>query len=200
MKQRDGYTLVELMVVVAIILITAGIAGPAFMRSLALTRASYGAQDLLRLSRHARSVSLANGRATLLLFGQVAGSSRVELWARDYDDANRHRCPSPAPALGAAGVAAGWTQVDFVDAANYQIGNSTVQFELHGFSGGSDAICFRPNGDMMVEVGGTFSVPPNLQVVRIRNLVGGSETLPAREVVYPFLAAPRMRLDANGAI
>jgi prepilin-type N-terminal cleavage/methylation domain-containing protein len=68
MKSQEGFTLLELMLVVAIISILAAAAATGFGSSVSDTRASNLAEDLVRIGRRARAEPLGTGMAHLLAF------------------------------------------------------------------------------------------------------------------------------------
>src|SRR4249920_3984113 len=78
-RRFAGFTLLELMIVVAIIGITCALAAPGISRAMAISRTDRANHDMVRLMRFARSQSIAFGRTYLVLMVTTSGG-RAELW------------------------------------------------------------------------------------------------------------------------
>jgi prepilin-type N-terminal cleavage/methylation domain-containing protein len=74
-----GFTLIELMVVLVVILVAVGLAAPAISNAMHERRAAEATLDVVRLARHARSAAAAYGRAHLVTF-VAGGSGVVQVW------------------------------------------------------------------------------------------------------------------------
>lgn len=180
---RGGFTLIELMVIVTIIAVTALIAGPGVSRALARSRAERATLDIARLGRRARSEAMAYGRAQLLQFSTANGFGRVDLWR-----GNTSSCTVSDWATVTGGGCAGSIDcVDFVDASQANHGFHAVQLQ-----GQTQRICYESDGDTFVSVGGGL-VPALAGVtINVQRLEGGSSVDPARGILFPAFAAPRV--------
>lgn len=88
-RNQSGYSLIELMVVIGIIALLAGLAVPGLTRGLRERRKTRAAHDVVRVFQTARRFAIQNGRAYLVRVSQAAYSNRgsIEVYRGDA-----HRC------------------------------------------------------------------------------------------------------------
>lgn len=190
--RRSGFTLLELMTIVTIILIMAAIVAPAAARTYAIFRAQEAASDLLMMARTARREAMESGRATAVRF--LPSSGRVEVrrgtsslcratdWAAVFGDA----CAAVADLNGT-------TCVDFVDFDQYGTAHHTVTVEA--VMGADFDLCYQPNGEALAAAGdgNVFSRVTAVSAARmtIVRREGPAAVGPNRELIFPFDSSPR---------
>jgi prepilin-type N-terminal cleavage/methylation domain-containing protein len=191
-RPSAGFTLIELMIVVAIIAITAALAGPAIARAMHISRTDRANHDLIRLIRFARSQSIAFGRTYLVHFANT-GDGRFELW-EGTTSACRHENWTTIMAAGgcssAGGIVVPGNCIDDVDSATYTINTQRVVYS----SPASIDICFQPSGDAFVRpsAGGAWTTPPTGVVTFLTTRYEGAVAPdPQRGVIIPLGGAPR---------
>ena len=200
-RYSAGFTLLEMMTVVAIIGITAGLAAPAMMSSIANRRAGEATHAVVRIGARARSEALAYSRAHLLTFVPTSTGpdsyGTFELWRGRID-----RCAANDwSTLLTGSCATNPDCIDSLDMGTYAHPTNRVRVQLEGSVRG--ALCFEPSGDMYYAntppgAGGSIwsSTPPagrggvEFSVDRMTN---GARTGVTRRVVFPFGATPRIR-------
>lgn len=153
-RREAGLTLLELMIVVAIIGVVAALAAPSVGAASGERKANELSLDIVRLARQGRSEAVGFGRAHLLRFNN-AGNGSFELHR-----GTSNRCGSvPWATVTAPGCTAenrlcrGW-----VDAAQ----RSTVGQQLRVLrvgGGGNLDVCFEPSGRVLwsADAGARFS-------------------------------------------
>ncbi len=201
-----GFSLVELMVVIAIIGIGAALAAPAISTAMAERRASQASLDVVRLARRARSETMAFGRASLLRFNNF-GSAGSQGSLRMF----RGRTPScrtsnwDAAVGGIPPIISGFCPassmcVDLVDLSDtkYDTGTHTVELRAPGTS--NHDICYEPNGAMMFRYAGGAWLDNNAATAdnaggirmhvqrKVSGVVEGSD----RWIVFPWGGTPRI--------
>lgn len=199
-SRQAGFTLLELMVVVAFIAIATALAAPAMMSSIANRRATEATHAVVRIGARARSEAIAYGRAHVLTFtdsssGAGGNYGTLELWRGRTD-----RCSSNDwPTLISGTCSTNDDCIDSLDMGTYAHPTNRVKLELDGSpSGGS--LCFQPNGDMYyANPGGLWtSNPPagggtDAVQFRVQRISDGSPTGTDRFIVFPFAGSPRIR-------
>ncbi|MFO0683926.1 MAG: prepilin-type N-terminal cleavage/methylation domain-containing protein [Sandaracinus sp.] len=190
-RRFGGFTLLELMIVVTIIAISAALAAPAIGRAMAISRADRATHDLLRIVRNARSLSLTYGRAYLLRFNST-GDGRAELWQGTTSACRLENWTNIVAAGNCQAPGAPSDNcVDYVDSASYDGGYHHVRLTSVA---GVD-VCFQPNGDALTRPtggAGVWVVPPNGVVnFQVDRMEATTTPDPVRGVVLPFGAAPR---------
>jgi Tfp pilus assembly protein FimT len=192
-RRQAGFTLLELMTIVTIILIMAAIVAPAAGRTMAIYRAQEFASDVLMMARAARRESMESGRATVVRFmgtrvevrrGQ-SSLCRATNWVAAFGDA----CATGAD----VGVG---SCVGVIDAAAYSTGYHSVS--LTPVAASDYDVCYQPNGEALAAPGdgAVFSrLPPRdgnfAALLDVSRLEGGTSVDPLRRLVIPFDSAPR---------
>ena len=185
-----GFTLIELMVIVTIVMIIAALAAPGMMRGMAINRAQRGVGQLARIGRRARSEAQIYGRAYVLRYAGPATAGRYELW-RGLNDGCR---TNPwATIITAGGCDANDPDcADVFDAAQFSSSAHRIAIVAP-----TPDLCFQPNGDMFVgSATGTFTMANAAVRVQLDRfdggVAGGATPVESRWVVFPPLAAPRV--------
>jgi len=195
-RKRAGFTLMEMMIVVAIILITAGLAAPAIGAAMGERRATEAQIGFVRIGALGRSEAMSYGRAHLLRYSDASSGGndgRVELWRGRVSVCSANDWPSIITGLCNSKPDC----IDALDMGSFAIGSHRVQMRVPG--SGTIDFCFQPDGDMYVSIDGgvwTATPPSGTDAVRVRfdHLSSGSVTGVERWVAVPFGAPPRMLL------
>ena len=188
-RSRAGFTLLELMVIVVLIMITAALAAPGLMRAMAVNRAQRATHDAARLARQARSDSISYGRAYLMILAPgTASRGRLELWRGMTDTCRSNDWTSIVVANGCTADPPAIDCVDAVDFSDYAASTHTVTIT----TAGPTRVCFEPDDEIWVATGtGTFTRPT--QAIRFPiNRLEGTTALEQRGLFVPISGAPRV--------
>jgi prepilin-type N-terminal cleavage/methylation domain-containing protein len=191
-NRRAGFTILEAMVVVAIIAISAALAAPALSEAMAQRRAGEATHELVRIGARARSEAVAYGRAHLLQYADT-GDGRVQLWrgrvnlcaANDWGTILTGSCGANPDC------------VDQLDMSFYDHGTHRVRMSIPGGPATAN-VCFQPDGEMRFQsgAGGWTTTPPGSGsqgiVFLFERLEDGANAGVDRRVVFPFGATPRI--------
>jgi len=186
----------EMLIVVALISITAALAAPALMNAMANRRANEAQHSVVRIGAHGRSAAVAYGRAHTLTFVESSSGTggdygTLELW-RGISD----RCAeNDWGTIITASCDTDRSCVESLDMGAYAFPTHRVQLRLMGATAGS--ICFEPNGEQYFASGGGLwsTTPPAGQDAvqfRVRRESRGTTTGTDRFVIFPFGATPRI--------
>lgn len=194
--QEAGFTILEAMVVVAIIAISAALAAPALSEAMAVRRASEASHSLVRIAARGRSEAIAYGRAHLLLW-DGASPGGFELWrgrtnlctANDWGTIVTGTCEANPDCT------------DQLQMRRYDQGTHTVVVTQPA---GALSLCFQPDGEVRFLGGGAPA--PNALWTAVAPVGGATEGLVfeidrrengasagvIRRVVIPYGGSPRI--------
>lgn len=150
-SRKAGFTLIELSIVVIVIAVMAGLAGPALSQAMAERRANQATLDVVRAVRNARSSAAAYGRAHLVLFDST-GLGRVDVYRGQNNRCNDAMPGNPFLNNWGARTAPDCNATpNCIDSVNlndspYLTSSSQIQLTRNG---GDIQICYKPTGVMM---------------------------------------------------
>ena len=197
MCQRRGFTLVELLAVIAVVGILAALASPSYTRIMRSRRMSSAAQEVADLARVARSRAMGRGSAMLFRWSASANGSsadKQQITIREAIVGSGADMYRPATSC----FQTNWQS----DANSRHIGGIHVKAEKYqpskaSFHDGNGAVrsfaelCFTPRGRTFVRYsGGSGSFVPLNGVPRLQIL--NTETGRQRVVVLPPNGAARV--------
>lgn len=206
----QGFTLVEMMVVIIMISVMVGLAGPAMMHSIGDSRARDLSGQIINLFNTARARATGSGRAQLVRFTLAANNGQGGLIA--YEGNNSSCNASNWAAIVAAGCGTDGFCVEQLDPRERQMTGDKLQISLRttGAAGSwaeSDAdLCYEPTGITYWRAGA--SVAGNLFMTaennggaggtlrggfrfQVQRLSGSTQISVARELVVPLGAGAR---------
>lgn len=192
-RRKAGYTLLEALVVIAIIGIGAALAAPALSIAMADRRASEATHRLVRIGARARSEAMAYGRAHLLRYAQGEGDGVVDVWR----GVSNLCVMNNWSAIAAGECKDSLRCLEALDMRSYDQGTHRVRMRAPE---GVTALCFQPDGEVLVsnDGGATFTPPapgaPTADGVTFTfdRLENGAPAGVQRAVVFPFGATPRI--------
>ena len=154
-RRQEGFSLIELMVVLLIIVVSVGLAAPSIRDALASNRQQELALAIVRIAREARAQATATGRAHLLEFVPAAADGRGQflLWRGTTNVCRNNNWGIIRAPLDCA---ANPSCRDLVDAEDIEAGSS-MRLQLVPSIAGGGTFCYEPTGAMLRPVGGLLN-------------------------------------------
>jgi prepilin-type N-terminal cleavage/methylation domain-containing protein len=118
-SKHQGFTLLELMVVITVMGTMAALLAPGIGEFMADARASSATEDLVRLSRHVRARAQETGLAHLMMFGSTTNDTGGLGRIRVYEGMNNHCRTTPWPQTINGTISDGHAPVQVVDMLLY---------------------------------------------------------------------------------
>jgi prepilin-type N-terminal cleavage/methylation domain-containing protein len=177
-RQRGGFTLIELMIVITIMGTMAAMIAPGIGEFLADARAAAAAEALARITRHMQARTQQTGLAHLLVFTAETGEGSLGV-VRVYEGMNNHCRQTPWIQAINGTVDQGHAPVDVLDLRSGEYNPSVTKLEEQNKqvisvvvkgTVGTDraAICVEPGGTVWegvasseVGAGYVFTKPPS---------------------------------------
>jgi prepilin-type N-terminal cleavage/methylation domain-containing protein len=144
---RRGFTLIELMIVVAIIAILAAFLAPSVSQYMDRAQAQSAARDVTNMMRMARNQAMSRGEVILAEVTTSTEGGTVELFRTD--DGN-------GPALSCS-QAGGMGPTNWESVRTYDMGTESPDMALIGADPDVTVLCFSPSGRVLNTSGLAFS-------------------------------------------
>ncbi|NOY93183.1 MAG: prepilin-type N-terminal cleavage/methylation domain-containing protein [Deltaproteobacteria bacterium] len=141
-RRSDGFTLLELMIVVTVIAVMAAVAGPSIAAGVQEQRSARAASDMVRLMTRARSASQGYGRAYLARYTAVSGGGNGSIQV--YRGLNNRCNATDWPTVMLGTCASNPLCIESLDMREYARGDQTVRMRAPGHN--PLDICFEPSG------------------------------------------------------
>ena len=181
-RSRAGFSLIELMIVVVIVGISASMIAPGLMRTMSINRVNRFQYDVARVLRRSRSDAIGTGRAHLLVMADGGGGTGLALFRGDSSSCVRSRWDL---------IVVGDAPIDLVTTLQYAGGGHSVT--IGRVPGTPSQICFEPDGDRFGRDGGAFATTAADYVYTIRrNEPDAANVDPERYIVIGSFAPPRV--------
>ncbi len=193
-RAAEGFTLIEMLIVVAIIAVTAALAAPAMHSAAWERKNNQAALDLVRVGRRARSSAIAYGRAHVVRFDDASGNARFRVFRGISSACNSavndwNGTIVPAGECGAsASFCVDW--LDLGDSA-WVSGSSAIVASRDDGGGTFLDICYEPRGKVLYRqsTGDRFTSTNTVNggfVFRFDREEDGTVTGVSRRVVLPL--------------
>lgn len=192
-----GFTLLEMLIVVSIIGISAALAAPAIQGAMMERRNNEAALELVRMVRRARSSAMASGRSHVLRFDSPGPAGRYRVF-----EGLSSGCNSGANDWGArigSDCAAGSACVDQMDLSHnrWDLGSGEIRSSMD--LGDLVDICFESRGTMLWRTSGagrfsSVTVGDGGLVATFTRYQSGAATGVERHTVIPFGGDARLLL------
>jgi prepilin-type N-terminal cleavage/methylation domain-containing protein len=207
-RRNGGFSMVELMIALAIIGIMSAAIAPTISEMVADNRQATAAIEIVRLSRKARAAALASGTAYALHYDKGTGElGRLTLWA-----GMNGRCLQTAWPYAPGSVNSTLPPVDALSGDMYWFNPKTpmnptksdsdrqviyLDALLDGNEQVDAQICYQPDGEIYTAVGvGTALTredPLKPMLFRVYRSLNGTSRGEVREIVFPAGGTARAR-------
>lgn len=182
-RREAGFTILELMIVVILVGISAAVVGPTLMGTMSINRTNRCMQDIARLMRRARADAIGTGRAHLVDMPATGTERTFSVYRGDSSSCTRS-------AWG--GIVGTDTPVDVVGTAEYAGGSFGVMTQITGPGGAPTRVCFEPDGDRFTGTTSLTVDAAELIITVLRTQSGANVGDPRRAILIPQFAAPRV--------
>jgi prepilin-type N-terminal cleavage/methylation domain-containing protein len=201
MRARSGFSLIESMIVVAIVGLMAAAVMPAMVEMIASNRQHAAAVDIKTIANNARAAAVLRGKfAYALMFQRNAGGGDGAVQVVTGFTGHCNRSTGLPNVAGIITPPIGWqASLASMEFREHSFGSHRVFATMQYLSAepGVVRVCYAANGETHVYTG--TAVPPvggeqaQPAVMRVRRLYGGREAGVPREVVFMPGGTARLR-------